>query len=152
MGFVGVSEHMGQTPDVSGVGLETVYIGNSVVLEIGGSSIGSGARIFSFSELVSRPSLFSNCFAAGAGNPVMTGGGSSRPSFALRDSCLAKSDACHHSKNFKAKIDVGSNIFNEPANQGPVTCVKIRLLKIELVWPGRAAVVGAACVANAMAL
>ena len=43
-----------------------------------------------------------------AGSPAITGGGRSSPSAALRESCRAKSEACHHSKNLRAKIDVGS--------------------------------------------
>lgn len=42
------------------------------------------------------------------GRPETRGGGSSRPSTALRESWRAKSEACHHSKNFSAKIEVGS--------------------------------------------
>lgn len=41
------------------------------------------------------------------GRPETRGGGSSRPSAALRESWRAKSEACHHSKNFSAKIEVG---------------------------------------------
>jgi len=37
----------------------------------------------------------------------MIGGGSSNPSVAFLDNCLAKSLACHHSKNLRAKIDAG---------------------------------------------
>jgi hypothetical protein len=39
--------------------------------------------------------------------PEITGGGSSSPSVALRLSCRAKSEACHHSRNFRAKMLVG---------------------------------------------
>lgn len=86
------------------------------------------------------------------GSPVITGGGNSSPSAALRESCRAKSDACHHSRNLRAKIDVGSNILSEDASFGPATCVNVRLLKKELLWPGLAAVVGRGCVATAIAL
>lgn len=39
--------------------------------------------------------------------PEITGGGRSSPSVALRLSCRAKSEACHHSRNFRAKMLVG---------------------------------------------
>lgn len=39
--------------------------------------------------------------------PDTIGGGSSSPSVAFRDSCLAKSEACHHSRNLSANMDVG---------------------------------------------
>lgn len=53
---------------------------------------------------------------AGGGVYDMMGGGNSNPSVAFRDSCRAKSLACHHSKNFNAKILVGSNNFNPAPN------------------------------------
>ena len=54
------------------------------------------------------------------------GGGSSMFSAAFRDSCLAKSDACHHSKNLSAKMLVGSRILIELSNLG-VTVLAIFL-------------------------
>jgi len=62
------------------------------------------------------------------GKPEMTGGGNSIPSAAFFDNCLAKSDACHHSKNLSAKILVGSKIFKLPSKRGP----NVLGLKIEL--------------------
>ena len=41
------------------------------------------------------------------GRPGMIGGGRSRPSAALRESWREKSEACHHSRNLRAKIEVG---------------------------------------------
>ena len=52
------------------------------------------------------------------GRPEMTGGGMSRPSAAFLESWLAKSDACHHSRNFKAKIDVGRSILRLERSRG----------------------------------
>ena len=45
--------------------------------------------------------------------PEIIGGGNSIPSVAFLPNCRAKSDACHHSRNFNAKIDVGRRIFRE---------------------------------------
>src|ERR1700753_1184942 len=118
-------------------------MGNSVVLAIGGVAL----RCTSFSLLMDFPSepvtsIEGVLDSVGAGSPVTTGGGNSNPSAALRDSCRAKSDACHHSRNLRAKIDVGSSILSEDASFGPATWVNVRLLKKELLWPGLAAVVG----------
>ena len=52
------------------------------------------------------------------GRPEMVGGGRLRPSAALRESCRAKSDACHHSRNLSAKIEVGSRIFRLDNKRG----------------------------------
>jgi hypothetical protein len=61
--------------------------------------------------------------------PDITGGGNSSPSAAFLDNCLAKSDACHHSKNFSAKILVGKRIFKLPKSLGPNN----RGLKIDVI-------------------
>ena len=53
-----------------------------------------------------------------ASRPETTGGGSSRPSAALRESWRAKSDACHHSRNFSAKMEVGRRIFRLESRRG----------------------------------
>src|ERR1700753_3584746 len=128
-------------------------MGNSVVLAIGGVAL----RCTSFSLLMDFPSepvtsIEGVLDSVGAGSPVTTGGGNSNPSAALRDSCRAKSDACHHSRNLSAKIEVGRRIWSEDAILGPITCVTVRLLRIELFCPGLAAVVGRGCVATAIAL
>lgn len=39
--------------------------------------------------------------------PDTIGGGRSSPSVAFRDNCLAKSEACHHSRNLRANMEVG---------------------------------------------
>ena len=48
----------------------------------------------------------------------MTGGGRSSPSVAFLESCLAKSDACHHSKNLSANIEVGRRILRLDKRRG----------------------------------
>ena len=53
-----------------------------------------------------------------AGSPEITGGGMSRPSAAFLESWRAKSDACHHSRNFKAKIDVGRSTLRLERSRG----------------------------------
>ena len=63
-------------------------------------------------------------------------GGNSIPSAAFLDSCLAKSDACHHSKNFNAKILVGRSIFRLPSTLGPSTLGLIMLVIPKLGPPG----------------
>ena len=52
------------------------------------------------------------------GRPEITGGGKSRPSAAFLESWRAKSDACHHSRNFRAKIDVGRRILRLERSRG----------------------------------
>lgn len=65
--------------------------------------------------------------------PEIIGGGSTKPSAALRESCLAKSDACHHSKNLRAKIDVGSRIFKLDSRRGTIVVARVRGLNMLLV-------------------
>lgn len=48
----------------------------------------------------------------------MRGGGRLRPSAVLRDSCRAKSEACHHSRNLRANIEVGRRILRLESNRG----------------------------------
>lgn len=43
----------------------------------------------------------------------MAGGGSSIDAAVLAESCLAKSDACHHSRNLRKNMEVGRRIFSE---------------------------------------
>ena len=56
--------------------------------------------------------------AALLGRPEMMGGGRSRPSAALRESWRAKSEACHHSRNLSAKMEVGRRIFRLDSRRG----------------------------------
>src|SRR4051812_10108681 len=50
--------------------------------------------------------------------PEITGGGSSSASAAFLLNCLEKSLACHHSKNFKANMLVGSKTFKLDSSRG----------------------------------
>ena len=54
----------------------------------------------------------------GFGRPDMKGGGSSSPSVAFFDNCRAKSDACHHSRNLSANMEVGRRIFRLESSRG----------------------------------
>lgn len=77
-------------------------------------------------------------FLESDGRPDMMGGGRSRPSAALRESWRAKSEACHHSRNFSAKMEVGRRILRLARRRGRMAVAKVRGLKILEVW-GRAA-------------
>ena len=94
-----------------------------------------------FSALTSPgcPSFF--CGDA-AGKPEIVGGGSSTPSLAFLLSCRAKSLACHHSRNFSAKILVGSRIFRLPSTRGYTVSVIVLGLNRLRVSPGLAPVRG----------
>ena len=138
--------HIGQRADVVGVGAGTVWIGRCVVEDIGGLGFGGfkgrvdvdvggdddgwacedgeeretvlvvvdpcddEAGAFGFSDVGNGGGL--------SGRPEMTGGGKSRPSAAFLESWRAKSDACHHSRNFKANIDVGRSILRLERSRG----------------------------------
>ena len=136
---------IGQREEVAGVGAGTVCIGSSDVEDIGGldltglegtvdadvgGDIGSTdaggeeretvlvvvdcrndeAGAFGFSELGKGGDL--------EGRPVMIGGGRSRPSVAFLESCLAKSEACHHSRNLRANSEVGRRILRLDRSRG----------------------------------
>ncbi len=136
---------IGQREDAFGVGAGTVWIGRSVVEDIGGLGLvglegrvdadvgaddgwacedgeerdtvlvvvdrcGNDAGAVGFSDVGNGGGL--------AGSPEMMGGGISRPSAAFLESWRAKSDACHHSRNFKAKIDVGRSILRLERSRG----------------------------------
>jgi len=62
----------------------------------------------------------------------------SSPSTAFLESCLAKSEACHHSRNFRANIEVGRRIFRLESSRGYTICIIVRGLKMLDPWPGRA--------------
>ena len=113
-------------------------MGRCVILDIGGPAMPESRLIADFSGW-----SFSLCSlgfddARGTGRPEMVGGGSSKPSFDRRDNCRAKSELYHHSKNFRAKIEVGRNIFRLPKTRGRIVSVMIRRLKMEFVCPGLA--------------
>lgn len=63
--------------------------------------------------------------------PEMSGGGSSRPCAALRESCRAKSEACHHSRNLRAKMDVGRRILRLESKRGYTIVERVRGLRRE---------------------
>lgn len=67
---------------------------------------------------------------SGGDGPDITGGGNSRPSEALRVSWRAKSLACHHSRNLRAKIEVGRRIFRLERSVGYTLCDRVRGLNI----------------------
>lgn len=54
--------------------------------------------------------------------PEVTGGGKSSASAALRASWCEKSLACHHSRNFRANMEVGRKIFSDPRRCGYMFC------------------------------
>lgn len=130
---IGVTQ-IGQSVDDGGVG--TVRIGRSVVDEMIGSMCfclsddAVDGRCFSFEST-------SFGFDAG-GNEGSIGGGRSMFSAAFLDNCLAKSEACHHSKNLSAKMLVGSRIFNELSNRGCMLLAKFLGVNIDPPSPGRA--------------
>ena len=53
-----------------------------------------------------------------ADKPAVTGGGRSSPSAAFFDSWRAKSEACHHSRNLSAKMEVGRRILRLDSRRG----------------------------------
>lgn len=72
------------------------------------------------------------------GRPEMRGGGSSRPSAAFLESWRAKSEACHHSRNLRANMEVGRRILRLDKSRGVIVEARTKGLKREFVWPGRA--------------
>ena len=72
------------------------------------------------------------------GKPDTIGGGRSKPSVAFLDNCRAKSEACHHSRNFRAKIEVGRSSFKLERRRGYTSVAKLLGLKMLDPWPGRA--------------
>lgn len=150
MGF----PQMGQRCDVDGVGTGTVRIGRRVVDEIGGSEridfweAGLDGRFVSFSSLLCA--LFDR-FGRGRRFGSM-GGGSSIFSAAFLESCRAKSEACHHSRNLSANILVGSSIRRLDNNRGYTVLAIFLGLKIEPPSPGLAGPNFEGCVAISIAL
>jgi len=118
-----------------GWGGGTVSMGRCVEADIGGAGrlvVVASAGIFSALECSGfcEEAVF---IVDTCGIARMIGGGNTNPSVAFLLSCLAKSDACHHSRNFNAKIEAGSrNLVDDstvPANT--------RGDNIELASPGR---------------
>lgn len=105
-------------------------MGRCVDADIGGGARGLGPAGVSFSEVESADEA---CFVVVVlGMARMIGGGNIRPSVAFLLNCLAKSDACHHSRNFNAKIEAGSRNLVEDS----IVPAKTRGLNIELLNPG----------------
>ena len=108
---------MGQSVVSEGRG--TVNMGSKVEADIGGS-IGLGVV---FSPTISFSVVFVSFVDAlfvdvEGGKDGRIGGGSSMFSAAFRDSWRAKSDACHHSRNLSAKMEVGSRILRLLRSRG----------------------------------
>ena len=144
---------MGQASGLSrSGGAGTVRMGRCVRVEIGGLTMPESRRReegLSGSESEDFTGL-----GLVAGRPEIVGGGSSRPSLALRVSWRAKSEACHHSRNLSAKMDVGRRIFRLERRLGYTLCVIVLGWKIDVVCPGLAPVpagVGLGCNAIAIA-
>ena len=104
-------------------------MGNDEVFEIGGSGllglvvvVMSVSALCDFSSKVTPEEVVSTVFLVwddvDGGRPEIVGGGRSSPSAALRVSCRAKSEACHHSRNFKAKMEVGRRILRLDRSRG----------------------------------
>ena len=108
--------------------------GSSDSAAIGGLSI-SGFSSFDFSSVEDVPFVFDDGpnLIVKVERPDVTGGGNSMPSAAFLDNCLAKSDACHHSKNFNANMLVGSSIFKLPNTLLPSTLGFIILVTPKLL-------------------
>lgn len=119
---------MGHKDESAGVAGGTVKIGRRDVEDMGGDAVTKLA----FSSTV-RGAFVSEEGDRRAGSPEMTGGGSSSPSDAFRESCRAKSEACHHSRNFRANIEVGSSILREESKCGTAIRVNVRGLKMLFV-------------------
>jgi hypothetical protein len=87
--------------------------------------------------------------------PAMMGGGNSNPSWVFRESCRAKSELCHHSRNLSAKIDVGRSNLKLDKSWGYSTLARILGFSREIT-PGLAPSVpldgeGGGFVANSIA-
>lgn len=131
-----VDKQIGQSSLDSGGGGGTVRMGRKEMLDIGGdTALGRvealGSSFSASSEpLVSEsnvtPDFSLPTDGVGSGRPETIGGGSSSPSAAFRESWRAKSLACHHSRNFNAKMDVGSRIFRLDNILGYTECVSVR--------------------------
>lgn len=129
-------------------GVATVRMGRRDIEDIGGS-IRCGC---SEAEDNGLSVCFSALGAVDDGNEGKTGGGSSMFSAAFLDNCLAKSLACHHSRNLRAKMLVGSRIFSELSRRGCTVRARFLGEKREPPSPGRAGASLDGAVARSMAL
>lgn len=120
----------------AGVERETVFVGDLERL-----------RGFAF------PGLGGGCCLTGM--PDTIGGGRSSPSAAFRDSCRAKSEACHHSRNLSANMEVGRRSRRLDSRRGYMMVVNVVGFQTLFVCPGRApgleGGIEDACSARAMA-
>lgn len=162
---------MGQREEVCEVGAGTVRMGRWVVVEMGGEgglrfglgvevadgcgrggaavveggaeretvfgTVLGGSAVVGLAEVLGR-----GLEDVGRGSPEIIGGGSSSPSAALRESCRAKSEACHHSRNLRAKMEVGRRILRLERRRGIMRAVMVLGLNMLFAWPGRAPGVG----------
>ena len=70
-----------------------------------------------FSPLEGREAAFKGASTS----PATIGGGKFKFSVAFLESCVAKSEACHHSRNLSAKIEVGSRSRSAESSFGMTT-------------------------------
>lgn len=146
---MGVTQ-MGHNVDDGGKG--TVRIGRRVVEDIGGSMRCGWSDRDDVGRAFSEDSpCFEGCFADG-GNEGNIGGGRSMFSAAFLDSCRAKSEACHHSRNLSAKILVGRRIFSELNKRGSMLLAMFLGEKMDPPSPGRAGPTFLGAVAISIAL
>lgn len=125
------------------VGRGTVRMGRREVDAMGGS-IGRGfvgaVSVLDFdsgSEGVGLPPGAASAVEEG-GREGRMGGGRSIFSAAFRDNWRAKSDACHHSRNLSAKMEVGRRIFRLLRRRGVTLRARLRGVKRLPPSPGRA--------------
>jgi len=124
------SRHIGHRFEDSGGGSGTVRIGRSEVLEIGGDVLrDSGAFCGEVEDVFLSLPEGSLIFTPKRDNPETIGGGNSKPSEAFLESWRAKSEACHHSRNLRKNMLVGSSTFKLLSSLGYSTAARYRGLK-----------------------
>ena len=132
---------------------EVWFVAKGVAVSVSGETPARGAdveratvfgTVKTFVGCRRSPSFVLSRGMTGRGRPDINGGGSSKPSAALLDNWLAKSDACHHSRNFRANIEVGRRILKLENRRGITASPSVRGLKMLVDWPGLAGVAGAA--------
>lgn len=147
---MGVTQ-IGHSADDGGEG--TVNMGRRVIEEIGGSMRWVLSEDEEVGRGFSKASVgLDGCCLAEGGREGSIGGGRSIFSAAFRDNCRAKSEACHHSRNLRAKMLVGSNIFNELKSRGCTLRTRFLGESIDPPSPGRAGPTFLGAVASSMAL
>ena len=119
-----------------------VRIWRRVVEEMGGLVRGEG-----FVVVVCGEGAVFDCLLGGddalevgcdEGRSPEIGGGRSRFSVAFLESCRAKSEACHHSRNLSAKMEVGRRTLRDERRRGKIAVAKVRGLNIVVVCGGTA--------------